>query len=61
MGNGFRFPEEESSYEDRQIGCVDCHRDFTFTAGEQRYFAERQLQDPKRCPPCRAAKKLKFG
>lgn len=39
---------------DQQIECVECGRSFTWSAGEQRYYAERDLQSPKRCPDCRA-------
>lgn len=39
---------------DQQIECVECGRDFTWSAGEQRYYAEHGFQTPKRCPDCRA-------
>jgi CxxC-x17-CxxC domain-containing protein len=45
-------------YEDKTLVCKDCGSEFTFTAGEQEYFAEKGLQnEPKRCKNCRAAKK----
>ncbi|MGE5405948.1 MAG: CxxC-x17-CxxC domain-containing protein, partial [Candidatus Saccharibacteria bacterium] len=35
-----------------------CGRDFTFTASEQQFYAEKGLtNDPGRCPECRAARK----
>lgn len=43
---------------DRQLQCSECPAQFTFSAGEQKYFEERQLaQPPKRCPECRYTKK----
>ena len=45
-------------YEDIIIKCKDCGKDFTFTADEQAFFAEKGLQNtPKRCRECRKAKK----
>lgn len=38
---------------DRTIVCADCGREFTFTIGEQKYFASKGLSTPKRCPACR--------
>jgi hypothetical protein len=42
-----------NSYEDIEITCRDCGGIFTFTAGQQVYFASKQLQQPRRCEPCR--------
>jgi hypothetical protein len=42
---------------DKQLKCVQCHQEFPFTEGEQRFYAERQYTEPKRCKPCRDAKK----
>lgn len=39
---------------DQQIQCVKCGRSFIWSAGEQRYYAVRNLQPPKRCSDCRA-------
>jgi len=44
-------------YTDREITCKDCKTKFTFTAGEQQWFAERDFTDPVRCKPCRDQKK----
>jgi CxxC-x17-CxxC domain-containing protein len=44
-------------YQDRPITCVDCSKDFTWTAGEQVFFHDKGLQnEPKRCKPCKHAK-----
>jgi ssDNA-binding Zn-finger/Zn-ribbon topoisomerase 1 len=46
------------SYEDKSIRCADCGTTFTFTAGEQEFFATKGFtNEPKRCPQCRRAKK----
>jgi CxxC-x17-CxxC domain-containing protein len=45
-------------YQDRVLTCRDCSESFTFSAGEQSFFASKGLQnDPQRCPSCRAAAK----
>ena len=41
-------------YQDLQRTCIDCGQPWTFTAGEQEFFAQRELQEPKRCADCRA-------
>lgn len=45
-------------YQDRILTCRDCGQDFTFSAGEQEFFASRNLtNEPGRCPSCRAARR----
>lgn len=39
---------------DKIIECVKCGRDFTWTEGEQRFFRDRNLNQPKLCQECRA-------
>lgn len=47
-----------AGYSDRILTCRDCGQDFTFTAGEQEFYASRGLtNDPSRCPACRAARR----
>ena len=51
-----RVPERV--YEDRSLTCRDCAEEFTFSAGEQAFYASKGLtNDPQRCPSCRAAAK----
>lgn len=51
-----------SEYTDKQLTCADCNVAFAFTAGEQERFAELGFtNEPKRCGPCRAAKKQRLG
>jgi len=54
-----QFPEVRSFvYEDRTITCADCGQDFTFTASEQAFYAEKGFSDaPKRCKSCRQSRK----
>ena len=42
------------SFEDKKIRCADCGEEFTFTASEQQFFAEKGFtNEPRRCPVCR--------
>jgi CxxC-x17-CxxC domain-containing protein len=44
---------------DKVLACRDCGVSFTFTAGEQAFFASRGLlNQPSRCSGCRNARKL---
>ncbi len=46
------------SFEDKTLQCSDCGQQFTFTAGEQEFYASRGFQnEPKRCPDCRRTRK----
>jgi hypothetical protein len=42
---------------DKILKCIQCGAEFIFTAGEQNFFAERDLVPPKRCQECRAKRK----
>lgn len=45
-------------YTDRSIACADCGQEFTFTSGEQEFYAQRGFtESPKRCPSCRQIRK----
>ena len=46
---------------DKTLTCADCRQDFTFTASEQQFFADRQFSEPRRCPACRASRKAARG
>lgn len=46
--------------EDKVLTCKDCGAEFTFTVGEQEFYAEKGFtNDPVRCKECRAAKKAR--
>ena len=62
-------------YQDKVLSCTDsshdentldetgmpASREFTFTAQEQEFYAEKGFSEPQRCPACRAAKKARFN
>ena len=46
------------SFEDKTLECSDCQATFTFGAEEQEFFQSKgYTNEPKRCPPCREARK----
>jgi len=45
-------------YQDETLKCEDCTKEFTFTVGEQEFYAEKGLVNkPKRCPDCRQTRR----
>ena len=42
---------------DQTLTCRDCGQAFTFTTGEQDFYASRGFTEPTRCPDCRAARR----
>lgn len=51
------FQTNQTRYEDESKVCCDCGRDFWLEAGEQAFFTSKNMPFPKRCKPCRAARK----
>ena len=50
------------SFADKPLMCRECSREFTFTAGEQEFFAQKGFtNEPGRCPECRSARKARMG
>ena len=48
-----------SEYQDKTIKCVDCGKEFVFTAREQEFYHEKGFtNEPKRCKDCREKKKI---
>ena len=46
----------EAAYQDKVLCCRDCGADFVWTSGEQAFYASKGLvNEPARCPSCRAA------
>ena|SRR5437867_12726116 len=44
-------------YTDKILTCRDCGMNFTFTTGEQEFFASKGFtNEPSRCPDCRGAR-----
>lgn len=49
-------------YNDRSLTCMECGSEFTFTADDQQYHAEKgYTNEPKRCPACRSARRARSG
>ncbi len=50
------------TYAHKTLTCRDCGNPFTFTEGEQEFFAqEGYTNDPGRCPECRSTNKARRG
>jgi NAD-dependent SIR2 family protein deacetylase len=47
------YTESESYLRDVNLRCVDCSETFTWSKGEQVYYRDRSLSQPKRCLYCR--------
>lgn len=46
------------SFADKTLTCRDCGMSFTFTAGEQEFYAQKGFDnEPTRCPSCRQSRK----
>lgn len=48
-------------YIEKTIICKDCGKDFTLSAGEQKFYKEKGLSHPIRCKDCRLKRKASFG
>lgn len=49
-------------FADRSLTCAECGATFVFTAGEQKFFADKGFKnDPKRCKQCKAQRYSKKG
>ena len=49
-------------FQDRPLQCLDCKNEFIFTAGEQEFYDRKGFKEiPKRCKPCRDARKTRRG
>jgi CxxC-x17-CxxC domain-containing protein len=44
-------------HSDRELVCASCGQRFLFSGGEQAYYSQNGLQEPRRCKPCRAQRK----
>jgi hypothetical protein len=50
------------SFVDKTLKCRECGNDFVFTAGEQEFYQQKGLMNqPGRCPSCRAARRQTAG
>lgn len=46
-----------NGYEDLVLTCARCQREFVWTGGEQAYYAERALKQPRFCESCRKVRR----
>ena len=50
------------SFSDKALTCRDCGSTFTFTAGEQEFYATKGLMnEPTRCTTCRSTRKTRVS
>ncbi len=50
------------TFEDKTLTCVQCGEEFVFSAGEQEFFTEKNLNSPpKRCKECRKKNRRRGG
>jgi CxxC-x17-CxxC domain-containing protein len=50
------------SFADKLLTCRDCSSSFTFTAGEQEFYATKGLMnEPTRCSSCRSVRKTRVS
>jgi NAD-dependent SIR2 family protein deacetylase len=42
---------------DKQLSCIDCGKEFTFTEKDQEFYKEKGFEQPKRCWTCRKKKR----
>ena len=44
-----------SNFSDQTLQCVECGKDFKFSAKDQVFFEQQRWTPPKRCHDCRRA------
>ncbi len=50
------------SFQNKTLSCTDCGAAFDFTAEEQEFYQSKgYTNEPKRCQPCRQARKSEQG
>jgi len=53
--------KQEENLTDQIVRCCDCGAGFILTCGERRFYFDRKLNLPKRCPQCRARRRQGRG
>lgn len=43
------------------LTCLGCRTNFIWSEGEQQYFEDRGLKEPKHCKPCRYKRRVAQG
>lgn len=47
-------------FQDRALQCLDCRKEFVFSAGEQEFYERKGFKEtPKRCKTCREMRKAR--
>lgn len=49
------------SFEDQELQCVECGQNFVFSGEDQEFYQQKRYSSPKRCPACRANRKMNGG
>lgn len=49
------------NFEDRDLQCVECGQNFAFSGEDQEFYHQKNYSEPKRCPACRANRKMNSG
>ena len=49
--------DQEKEQEEKEVTCKECGEIFTITESEERFYTDKGLYLPKRCPKCRARRK----
>lgn len=53
----FQNAEIKTEFEEMEILCIDCNKNFIWSVGEQTFFRDKGLKNPpKRCKECKQAK-----
>ena len=47
-----------ANFQDKELTCMDCGDTFTWSRGEQYFYASKGLSEPRRCEACRLKRKL---
>jgi hypothetical protein len=50
-----------TDFQDVTLTCCDCSEPFIWTAGQQLYFRDRGLREPRRCAECIGARRCRFS
>jgi CxxC-x17-CxxC domain-containing protein len=54
-------PADGRQVQDKEIICLDCSHTFIWTAGEQKFFIDKELLNPpKRCKECKREKNFRL-
>jgi len=53
--------DAEQGFEAKLMTCIGCGKGFIYQTGEQYFYKSNWLFQPRRCPDCRAARRLTIG